>query len=96
MKHSGLLATTAVAFSTLLFFNSCNNASEEKKADATKTDATVAQPVEPAAPAKPANVLIIKHKVANFAKWMALYESHDSHPPCLWSSQLCSSKRYIG
>jgi hypothetical protein len=78
MKHSRFFATTAVALSTLLFLSSCNNASEEKKADETKTDATVAPPAEPAAPAKPANVLIIKHKVANFTKWMALYESHDS------------------
>jgi hypothetical protein len=78
MKHSRFFATTAVAFSTLLSFYSCTNAKEEKKADETKTDATAVQPVEPAAQAKPANVLIIKHKVANFTKWMSSYESHDS------------------
>jgi hypothetical protein len=78
MKLSRFFATTAVALSTLLFLSSCNNSSDEKKADETKTDATAVQPAEPATPAKPANVLIIKHKVANFTKWMALYESHDS------------------
>lgn len=34
--------------------------------------------MEPAPAAKPGNFLLIKHRVANYAKWLAAYESHDS------------------
>lgn len=71
-------AITLVAGS--LFFSSCNsggkNTNEETVSkDTTATENTVKEIV---APAKPGNVLIIRHKVANFEKWKTAYEAHDS------------------
>lgn len=58
---------------------SCNNAEEKKEeAAVVSSDTTAITAVAPAAPAKPANLAIIKHKVADFAKWLPLYESHDT------------------
>lgn len=67
-------AITLVAGS--LFFSSCNG--DEKKTDnvTVSTDSSAVNKTEP--PAKPGNLVIIKHKVANFAKWKTAYESHDS------------------
>ncbi len=81
MKQFRILTTLYVAACTLVLF-SCGGG-EEKKADepGVAADTAVAKTTEPAAPApaaKPSNVLIIMHKVANFGKWMPLYESHDS------------------
>ena len=53
---------------------SCNSG-EEKKETPPVTDTSATKKAMP--PAKPANVLVIKHKVANYAKWLVLYESHD-------------------
>ena len=67
-------AITLVAGS--LFFSSCNG--DEKKTDnvTVSADSSAVNKTEP--PAKPGNLVIIKHKVANFAKWKTAYESHDS------------------
>lgn len=73
-----LSAITLVA--TALFFSSCNNGGETKSKAVTTESAdtsTVAIKPEPSA-AKPGNLLVIKHKVANFAKWKPAYEAHDS------------------
>lgn len=43
----------------------------------TTTTATTATP-EPVAPAAPANIMIAKHKVANYAKWKEGYDRGDS------------------
>jgi len=69
----------AVAMGGLLFAASCNSG-EEKKADETaaKPDSSAVKPAEPIAPAKPSNLVIIKHKVANYAKWLTGYEGHDT------------------
>lgn len=71
-KISGFL--TACAF---LFLSACN--SGEKTDEATTDSATVETTPEPVpAPAPPKPVVLIWHKVANFAKWLPGYESHDS------------------
>ncbi len=75
MKQFKFLSViTLVACS--VFFSSCND--DEKKADdvTVSTDTTAVNKTEP--PAKPGNILIIKQKVANFAKWKPVYEAHDS------------------
>jgi hypothetical protein len=73
------LCTSIVACTAIIFY-SCNSA--ETKTDETTTDTSVKKeepaPPPPAAPAKPANVALIWHKVANFAKWMVAYDGHDS------------------
>jgi hypothetical protein len=76
MKQIKLLATLAVA---LVLLNSSCKSGEEKKTEAVK-DTTVTQPAPPPppAPVKPGNQLVIRHKVANFAKWKVAFEGHDS------------------
>lgn len=71
-KISGFL--TACAF---LFLSACN--SGDKTAEASTDSATVETTPEPApAPAPPKPVVLIWHKVSNFATWLPGYESHDS------------------
>jgi hypothetical protein len=80
MKTFKLLATITVAASTL-FFVSCNSGSEKKANETTvAADTTTAKTPEPAPEpaAKPSNILVVKHKVANYAKWKIIYDSHDS------------------
>ncbi|MES2848504.1 MAG: hypothetical protein V4685_05580 [Bacteroidota bacterium] len=71
---------TTFAFVTGMFFiSSCN--SGETKTETTGDTATKKEETPaptPPAPAKPANVMIVWHKVANFSKWLPSYESHDS------------------
>ena len=80
MKQLKFLA--AIPIIMAFCFTSCNNSSEEKKADATTTapDTTKAATTTttPSAPAKPDNMLVVIHKVANYAKWLPVYESDDS------------------
>jgi hypothetical protein len=64
----------------MLFIASCNSG-ETKTEETTGADTaakTEEAPPPPAAPAKPANVALIWHKVANYSKWLPLYEAHDS------------------
>lgn len=66
-----------------LFFTSCNNDSESTKEAATDT---AAKETTTTAAAEPVNTIVttpqgmvtITHKVADFAKWKAAYEAHDS------------------
>jgi hypothetical protein len=77
MKHLKFLTAICFAVSMSLATSSCN--SGEKKAEGPAADTTAAKaPEPPAAPAKPANIMIVIHKVANFAKWMPGYEANDS------------------
>ncbi len=77
MKHLKTLATLFVAASTL-FLVSCNSG-KDKKADETMTDSTATKTeVMVNAPSGPTSIMIIRHKVANYAKWKTGYESHDS------------------
>jgi hypothetical protein len=63
----------------IIALNSCNSADEKKpeeqKGDTakSKTETTVMP-----APMGPKSVAIIRHKVANYAKWKPLYDSDDS------------------
>ena len=77
MKHFTLLATVFVATSSLIGV-SCNSG-KDKKADETMTDSTATKTeVMVTAPSGPTSIMIIRHKVANYAKWKTGYESHDS------------------
>ncbi len=80
MKQFKFLSALALLAGSF-FLSSCN--ADEKKEDTTAvtTDtssmATTTEPkMEP--PAKPGNILIIRHKVANYAKWKIAYDAHDS------------------
>ena len=77
MKHFKLLATVFVAASTL-FLVSCNSG-EDKKMDEPVADSTATKPeTTVTAPSGPTSTMIIRHKVADYAKWKTGYESHDS------------------
>jgi len=79
-RFSGLLLYAAF----VIFLASCgDNASEEKTTtDTSKTDATTN--TTPATPevntiiTTPQGMMVATHKVANFAKWVASYDEHDS------------------
>jgi len=80
MKQMKFLSSAAIV---MLMLFSCNSGSTEKITDTTITDTTgkdtaAAVQTMPPAPEAPAMTLLIKHKVANFAKWMTAYEAHDS------------------
>lgn len=80
MKQFKFLPTITLGVSMAFLLFSCGSGGEssaETTTDSTAVDTSAMTP-EPATPAKPANVLIIKHKVANFAKWKPEYEAHDS------------------
>ena len=78
MRHVKFFATLAVASGILLL--SCN--SGDKKASDTAADTTAVKKdsVPPPAPVAsgPAMIMTITHKVANYAKWKAAYDEHDS------------------
>jgi len=85
MKQSRFLATITVVTCMSLFLFSCGSGGDKTTEPATDSTAattadttTAAKPSEPAPAPKPFNLLIIQHKVANFARWKPLYESHDS------------------
>jgi hypothetical protein len=78
MKQFKILMPFAVGVSMTALLISCNSA-EEKKTDAPAADSVTAQtPEPPPAPVKPPNLMTVIAKVANFAKWLPDYESHDS------------------
>ena len=69
--------------SMTFFLISCGGGEEKKSGetttDTTSTTATTTEvtPVNTII-TTPQNMVIIRHKVANFAKWMVAYEGHDS------------------
>src|SRR5258705_9583142 len=73
---------TRVLFSAAMvfFLGSCGGGSEEK----TSTDSTAADSTASTMPeantiiTTPQNMMIVKHKVADFAKWKTGYDEHDS------------------
>lgn len=75
MKQSNFLSSVAIL---LLMLFSCNSGSNDKSADVTKDSVAAVTTPPPPPPARPAITLLIKHKVANFNKWFASYEAHDS------------------
>jgi hypothetical protein len=83
MKQLRSLATTLVAAMSFLIF-SCGSGDEEKTKETTqdtsktKMETTPEKTPETMAPAKPAEMMTIQHKVANYAKWKPFYDGHDS------------------
>lgn len=76
MKKTTLHLTAFIA--GLFFIASCNSG-ETKTEETTGADTAVkVEEAPPAAPVKPSNVSIIWHKVANYAKWLPVYEADDS------------------
>jgi len=73
MKQFRFSAAIIVAMVVLF---SCNSGDDKKVEDA--PDTTAVKPPEPTAPVKPQNTVVVTHKVANFDKWLAGYETHDS------------------
>ena len=65
-----LIPVMAASFAITLF--SCNSSSDEKKEEKKTGDSTAV--VE----TKPFKLLVVQHKVADFAKWKAGYLAHDS------------------
>jgi len=66
----------------VVFLTSCGGGGEEKKTstDTTAKDSTAmnAAPATSTVITTPQNMMIAKHKVANFAKWKTSYDEHDS------------------
>ncbi|MDN3655396.1 hypothetical protein QWZ08_07160 [Ferruginibacter paludis] len=80
-KFTGLLFCAAIAF----FLISCGGGATKKTAamDSSATvsappSATTAAPVTNTIVTTPQNMMIVTHKVANFTKWLASYDAHDS------------------
>ncbi len=80
MKQFKFLATFAIGLFMTVFFLSCNQGEEKNASEpaVTAAETPAVKPMEPAPAVKPGNFLLIKHKVANYAKWLVAYESHDS------------------
>ena len=77
MKYFRLSATFFVAAVTF-FFSSCNSG-EDKKADENMTDNTATKTETTVAPSGPSSIMLIRHKVTDYAKWKTGYDSHDSN-----------------
>ena len=82
MKRSKLSSLLFYA-ATLFFLISCggDGSKEKASADSTTTTAETTTPViEPVNTivTTPENMMIVQHKVADFAKWKMSYEEHDS------------------
>jgi|SRR5450432_574733 len=80
MKHLKFFATLFVA-ACLLFLSSCNSAGDTK-AVTPPPDSTVASKKDslpaPVPTPGPKMLMLISHKVANYAKWKMGYDAHDS------------------
>jgi hypothetical protein len=81
MKHRTLYLSLAGMLA--IFLTACGGKEEKTTTDSTSmtTDTTMQTTTTttpaPAAPAT-ATVMVVKHKVANFNKWLASYDEHDS------------------
>ena len=76
MKQVKFFPTLSLA--AVIFFSSCNSKSD-KKADENKMDSTGTKTETTVTPAAgPSSVMIIRHQVADYAKWKVGYDGHDS------------------
>ena len=78
-RLNGLLFYAAFLF----ILNSCGNSSDEEKSATDTATSTEAKPAEVKTPVNtvittPQDMVVVTHKVANFAKWLAAYDEHDS------------------
>src|SRR5215469_795500 len=67
---------------SVFFLVSCGG-NEEKKSSESATDTTAASSTTSTIPAStivttPQNIMVVKHKVSNFAKWKMMYDGDDS------------------
>lgn len=78
MKLSGF--NTALFYAGVVtFLTSCGSGSNDKKADSTAaTDTAAKTQAVNTIVTTPVNVEVITHKVADYPKWLAAYEAHDS------------------
>ena len=78
MKQVKLSATIIVA-ACAFFFSACNSGEDKKEEGTTEAISTPKEETPPPPPPSgPTSLMIVKHKVANYAKWKPAYESHDS------------------
>jgi hypothetical protein len=81
MKPTRKLSAIVVSVALLI---SCNGNKQQTNSTATdstttRTDTTTKTTVvKNEAPAKPSDVMIVRHKVANYAKWQTAFDAHDS------------------
>jgi hypothetical protein len=70
----------ALGIASVLLFSSCGG--DEKKTETTAADSTANTPTttttQSTVSTTPETVIIVRHKVANYAKWKASYDGHDS------------------
>lgn len=81
MKQLKFLSAGAVAL--VMFFSSCGTSDEKKTDETVTTDSTAATTttetkMDVAAAKSLNNTLVMRHKVASFAKWLPVYEAHNS------------------
>lgn len=77
MKRLKFLSALGLAF--VFLFSSCGGNEEKTTDTATKTDTTATPPAtQSTVDTMPQTVIIVWHKVANFAKWKVGYDAHDS------------------
>jgi hypothetical protein len=74
MKQVKFFSTLSLAAGIILF-SSCNSG-KDKEADKPAADSTKTETIT--APSGPTEVMIVKHKVADYAKWKPGYDGHDS------------------
>jgi len=82
VKQLKILSTLGIA--CILLFSSCGGG-EEKTTDTTlttdstaTTDNATTATTESTINTTPENIMVVRHKVANFAKWKPSYDEHDS------------------
>jgi len=75
-RFTCMLFSAAMVF----FLTSCGGNKEKASTDTTSTDTTASAPAPPASTivTTPQNMMVVRHKVSNFAKWKISYDEHDS------------------
>jgi hypothetical protein len=76
MKQVKFFSTLGLAAGIILI-SSCNS-KKDKKAEENNSDSLTTITATVTAPSGPTEVMIVKHKVADYAKWKPGYDAHDS------------------
>lgn len=82
MKRSRFAVLLGCA-AMVMFLTSCGGNDDSNKSTTDTSANTTTKPTEPAPKAStivttPENMIVVVHKVANYAKWQASYDAHDS------------------